>query len=280
MAGHKQEEIYQSLLRVWNFEFTTADIQEIPGKDCFLQDIRTLGKELTTQLATESTAIGQALLKQTLTNIHYMVNDLLEVRTYKIMEAARTLKKINESILFDMEISYFRTLYTAFRGYSKIRNMIVDGQEITDIPKLESDAINIHPPITIQYNNQNITPTTDLNSPINPTPPISSYEPKILPQQQNGTQPTNEIVLSDNPELGKETQNNRILKKPELTKKAMKPFNGKYMLIRILKPTPALVGEDFEIYGPFQPEDIINLPYRNAKILLDEKMAKLVGESG
>jgi DNA replication initiation complex subunit (GINS family) len=37
-----------------------------------------------------------------------------------------------------------------------------------------------------------------------------------------------------------------------------------------------LVGIDLINYGPFKKEDIANLPYENAKILLSEKFAEKI----
>jgi DNA replication initiation complex subunit (GINS family) len=51
-----------------------------------------------------------------------------------------------------------------------------------------------------------------------------------------------------------------------------------YIKIRFLKPYPAMVGEDFEIYGPFREEDITFIPKQNAQILIDEKLAKILND--
>ena len=49
-----------------------------------------------------------------------------------------------------------------------------------------------------------------------------------------------------------------------------------YTLIRFLKKTPPLVGIDLINYGPFDAEDIANLPEKNAKILIYEKFAEKI----
>ena len=49
-----------------------------------------------------------------------------------------------------------------------------------------------------------------------------------------------------------------------------------YTLVRFLKETPPLVGIDLINYGPFEKEDIANLPQKNAKILLIEKFAEKI----
>ncbi len=50
----------------------------------------------------------------------------------------------------------------------------------------------------------------------------------------------------------------------------------KYTLIRFNKPSPPLVGIDLINYGPFQENDIANMPYKNAKILIYEKIAEKI----
>ena len=49
-----------------------------------------------------------------------------------------------------------------------------------------------------------------------------------------------------------------------------------YTLVRFLKKTPALVGIDLVNYGPFEKEDVANMPFKNAKILLFEKFAEKI----
>jgi len=50
----------------------------------------------------------------------------------------------------------------------------------------------------------------------------------------------------------------------------------KYTLIRFTSPSPPIVGIDGFNYGPFQEDDIANLPYKNAKILIFEKFAEKI----
>ena len=49
-----------------------------------------------------------------------------------------------------------------------------------------------------------------------------------------------------------------------------------YILIRFNNPSPPLVGIDGINYGPFQENDIANMPYKNAKILIYEKLAEKI----
>ncbi len=49
-----------------------------------------------------------------------------------------------------------------------------------------------------------------------------------------------------------------------------------YTLVRMVKNTPPLVGVDLKTYGPFEKEDVINLPHKNAIILINEKFAEKI----
>ncbi len=44
-------------------------------------------------------------------------------------------------------------------------------------------------------------------------------------------------------------------------------------LVRFTHPTPKFVGEDMNIYGPFEAEDIANLPEKVATLLIEKKRA-------
>jgi DNA replication initiation complex subunit (GINS family) len=45
------------------------------------------------------------------------------------------------------------------------------------------------------------------------------------------------------------------------------------IILRFIHEIPALVGADMKTYGPFNPEDIANLPVENAQILIDQGIA-------
>ena len=72
-----------------------------------------------------------------------------------------------------------------------------------------------------------------------------------------------------------ETSNSAQLKKVEKNQPYQKnKYN--YTLIRFNEPSPPLVGIDLINYGPFQVNDITNMPYKNAKILIYEKIAEKI----
>ncbi len=48
------------------------------------------------------------------------------------------------------------------------------------------------------------------------------------------------------------------------------------VVIRFLKPLPAIMGVDMKAYGPFDPEDVASIPRKNAVNLIRRGIAKLV----
>ncbi len=75
-----------------------------------------------------------------------------------------------------------------------------------------------------------------------------------------------------------ETSNNAQLETVE-NNQPYKENKYNYMLIRFNEPSPPLVGIDLFNYGPFQVNDISNMPYKNAKILIYEKIAEKIEQS-
>jgi DNA replication factor GINS len=47
----------------------------------------------------------------------------------------------------------------------------------------------------------------------------------------------------------------------------------KKTILRFVREIPAIVGSDMKTYGPFEPEDIANLPLENARILIKQGVA-------
>jgi DNA replication initiation complex subunit (GINS family) len=45
------------------------------------------------------------------------------------------------------------------------------------------------------------------------------------------------------------------------------------LVLRFLKDTPAIVGSDMKMYGPFQVEDVASLPVDNGRILVKQGLA-------
>ena len=50
----------------------------------------------------------------------------------------------------------------------------------------------------------------------------------------------------------------------------------KRVVLRFVKPIPAVIGADMKAYGPFMVEDVASLPVENAKILVKQGLAVTV----
>lgn len=48
------------------------------------------------------------------------------------------------------------------------------------------------------------------------------------------------------------------------------------VVVRFLKPIPAIVGSDMRTYGPFAAEDVGSLPVENARILVKQGLAAII----
>ena len=75
-----------------------------------------------------------------------------------------------------------------------------------------------------------------------------------------------EVSISNKKEETIVSESNEVIDKEKID----------YTLVRFLKKTPPLVGIDLINYGPFEKEDIANLPQKNAKILIFEKFVEKI----
>ena len=51
---------------------------------------------------------------------------------------------------------------------------------------------------------------------------------------------------------------------------------SEFIVLRFLKPLPAIMGTDLKAYGPFKPEDVASIPRENALNLIRRGLAKEV----
>ena len=83
-----------------------------------------------------------------------------------------------------------------------------------------------------------------------------------------------EIKIENKLDVSQDSQENQSIVSNHVDEKKKEDFN--YTLLRFLKKTPALVGIDLVNYGPFEKDNVANLPFKNAKILLLEKFAEKI----
>jgi DNA replication initiation complex subunit (GINS family) len=103
------------------------------------------------------------------------------------------------------------------------------------------------------------------------TKPLDLKELLLDEEKHNNIPP----IEDSTEEYSIEPSNNVQLKKVE-DDQPYQEDKYDYMLIRFNEPSPPLVGIDLINYGPFQVNDITNMPYKNAKILIYEKIAEKI----
>jgi len=87
-------------------------------------------------------------------------------------------------------------------------------------------------------------------------------EEKFIIDSQDEMQERKEMVLSG-----------ALNGKSKLLESIAKNHKTKSTVVRFLKEIDQMVGADMEKYGPFQAEDVANLPYDNAQALIAKKIA-------
>lgn len=61
--------------------------------------------------------------------------------------------------------------------------------------------------------------------------------------------------------------------KSKLLESISERHRARLVAVRFLKAIDRFVGADMEEYGPFEAEDVANIPYENAHVLIDQKAA-------
>ncbi len=230
-----QEEIYLFLFRAWKHEVSSIKIGKVKDKDIILKDIKFLINKIKESIekSDKKEKAIKRIHEKTLENILYMIKDFFDIRSEKILNLSRSLQIIDEETLFPVEKDYYKQLFLAFKGDSKTMKYL--------LASIENNH-NI-PDIKIDEKEK----SQEINTPIN-----SNSIPILKPDE-----------ISTNME-SKIAGNNQMLKKNQ---------DEEYILIRFTKNIPALVGKDLKVYGPFQKEDIAQLPIQNASILIEENAA-------
>jgi len=233
--NNTQEEIYLFLFRAWKHETFSKKLGKIKDKEIILKDIQFLVSKIKESIekSEKQEKVIKRIQEKTLENILYMIKDFFDMRSEKILNLSRSLQKIDEESLFPVERAYYKQLFTAFKGDSKTKKYLLASIE----------------------NNHNI-PNEIIKKEEKSQDNINQINSNSIPILE-----TNEI--STNME-SKIAENNQMLKKNQ---------DEEYILIRFTKNIPALVGKDLKVYGPFQKEDIAQLPIQNASILIEENAA-------
>jgi len=173
-------------------------------------------------------------------NFTFLFDDLLKMRELKLKNFALTLQEVDLEHLNEAEKVFYQNIVSAIKGFEKLKALSLF-DEALDVPTQQLDT-------EIETVNQN----------------------QIIDEDDARSLITSEDFSQD---VSVPNSNSKADKKIEMVKDTI---DYKYTLIRFLKKTPPLVGIDMISYGPFEEQDIANLPLKNAKILITEKFAELL----
>lgn len=276
MDGITQEKIYTQLFRAWNREVMSKKIQKIPDHENFLTQIRLLGDELHRQLKETGNFTIQLIIQKTLSNIEYMISDLLAIREEKIINVARSNLNFDENTLFSFEERFFDQIRPAFRGISKTKQQIQH-------PLLFSNIITSHSDTTLEKENH-FRENRPIESKNDDLERFSVDSPKNVDNAEfDFTDELSEDDLeipendySPDSSYKSENQENSNISAPNEEGSLTPPEIIQYQRILAVKDIDPFVGMDFAIYGPILMGEIAFIPEINANIFLEENMVEFL----
>ncbi|MEM4711154.1 MAG: hypothetical protein QXL18_04350 [Candidatus Woesearchaeota archaeon] len=104
---------------------------------------------------------------------------------------------------------------------------------------------------------------------------LSKYRNSILNNLLNNKMPFAENIHEETDKLMNKYKNGdskRIINGNDFSEEDPE----KIISVRFIKPVPKFLGPEMEIYGPFIEDDIASLPYKIAKILINNKRAERI----
>ena len=241
-----QEEIYLFLFRVWKNEATSSIIGKIEDNNTFLKELQILIAKIKESIekCDKQQKVVKKVHEQTLKNIRYMIKDFFNIRSEKILNLCKSLTKIDEELLFPVELDYYKQLYSAFKGDSNTKKFLLANFENNNF-SAENIEQKSKPDNSSNLKEENVSPKNNKN------------EFPRIEKKEKTTNITSDVEQNVIEEFNVSPRSKEI----------------QYVLIRLTKNIPALVGKDLKIYGPFQKEDIARIPFQNAAILIEENAA-------
>ncbi len=237
---------YDKLYKHWLKEYQSSELTPLSQEsyENYQEDVQKI-KEFKSERGDE---IKTALTKTYQENIEYLLIDLLKMREIKLINSALAFKAIDVDLLIEAEKLLYQNLVASFKGYDKTK-------------KLSNSNIISPLKVSTDFESGNQIPKDSNAKKETPLAKQILKREKFLDSQE----------LQDQAELSSNTQysSSQIFQDP-------KEEDYNYVLVRFLKNTPPIVGLDLLNYGPYEKEDIASLPYKNAKILMDEEYAALI----
>ncbi len=186
-------------------------------------------------------------IKKQLENSKKIINELYERRERKIIELALAASRLNSMPKDIKLLKEEKELFERIKAdLDHFRNAI-----LAKILKGENPCLEMSP-----------LSSSDLSSKVE-----AEKDQNIKSMQEDKLQKEEKQKIG-NQETKNPEQESKILKMDNIAKKTI--------LVRFLEAVPEIVGEDLNIYGPFNPEDIANLPKKVAEVLIKQNKAQAI----
>lgn len=133
---------FDRLMRYWETEYVATDICNLSDDDLsfFMKFQKQLHQwkndGVNENLEPSVKGIFTDVQSEAVNIVDFFVKDLLDLRQQKIIDSCRKLKIIDQHLLTSSEKGFYKTILSAFKGYSKIRNVY---DVMTDSCDVEED---------------------------------------------------------------------------------------------------------------------------------------------
>jgi len=187
-------------------------------------------------------------IKKQLENSKKIINELYERRERKIIELALAASRLNSMPKDVKLLKEEKELFERIKAdLDYFRNAILTRILKGENPCLEMSSLS----------------SSELSSKAE-----AEKDQNIKSMQEDKLQKGDTQKLEDQETKNPAEQESKILKMDNIAKNTI--------LVRFLEAVPEIVGEDLNIYGPFNPEDIANLPKKIAEVLIKQNKAQAI----
>ncbi|MFC1704797.1 hypothetical protein ACFLZ6_00535 [Nanoarchaeota archaeon] len=207
-------------------------------------------------------------------NIRRILKDLYERREKKIVNLALNISRtksnlIDTSSLLNEEKSLFDSLIRNLDyGRESILNMLLKSKS----PEFRQPKVEEPKPATEE--NKEVSETQGVSDDAQKAPLSDKPTEQSSPEQQPSPEITTPVPSIKEEQSHPESQDSPT---PEQPKQEVKEEKSTKM-IRFTNAVPKFVGKELEEYGPFDQEDVANLPAEIAKVLIEKGRAEEIEE--
>ena len=198
-----------------------------------------------------------------LQNINRLIKELYERREKKIVNLALARSRagvdiIDTSALLAEEKALFEGLVSQLDTF---RNGVLNNLFVAKVPSAQQQQ---------QRTQQTGAETLAAASRVISSPSLSAISGTNIPSSTADSNKGTETALSTLTNSGNENESQIA---------AVENKQTETKLVRFLLPVPRFVGQELEVYGPFDQEDIANLPMEIAEVLIMKGRAEEIAQA-